>query len=33
MSAFAVAFGGKADMELVQCICPLLTQSGHYSDD
>ena len=23
------AFGGKADMALLHCKCPLLTQSGH----
>ena len=23
------AFGGKADIGLVHCICPLMTQSGH----
>ena len=25
------AFGGKADMTVLQCKCPLLTQSGHRS--
>ena len=29
MNAFSVAFGGKADMALCSCTCPLLTQSGH----
>src|SRR5262245_11923463 len=28
-SAFAVAFGSKADMPFCSCKCPLVTQSGH----
>ena len=27
------AFGGKADMPFLHCKCPLMTQSGHQTDD